>query len=111
MKCSSLSILSRISFALAVPALLSSCATASPESRLRNRLMEAGLPPRMAACMSGRMVDKLTLAQLRKLQSLASLRRAEMADITLDVFLHNIRALEDSDIFVVTSKAAISCSL
>lgn len=111
MKCSNLSILSRISFALAVPALLSSCATASPESRLRNRLMEAGLPPRMAACMSGRMVDKLTLAQLRKLQSLASLRRAEMAGITLDVFLHNIRALEDSDIFVVTSKAAISCSL
>ncbi|EQA97003.1 hypothetical protein V475_17255 [Sphingobium baderi LL03] len=103
--------MSRISFALAVPALLSSCATASPESRLRNRLMEVGLPPRMAACMSGRMVDKLTLAQLRKLQSLASLRRAEMAGITLDVFLHNIRALEDSDIFVVTSKAAISCSL
>jgi len=95
---------------LLMAALLSSCATVSPESRLRNRLMEAGLSPRMATCMAGKMVDRLSLSQLRKLQSLASLRKTDMGEVTLDHFLHKIRALEDPEIFLVTSKAAISCS-
>ncbi len=61
--------------------------------------------------MAGRMVDRLSLAQLRKLQSLASLRNADMGEVTIDRFLRKIRALEDPEIFIVTSKAAISCTL
>lgn len=103
-------ILRHASLTLLVAVLLSSCATVSPESRLRNRLIEAGLSPRMATCMAGRMVDRLSLSQLRKLQSLASLRKTDMGEVTADHFLHKIRALEDPEIFLVTSKAAISCS-
>ncbi|MGC4252858.1 MAG: hypothetical protein QM605_15685 [Sphingobium sp.] len=104
-------ILSRVFPVLLIPALLASCATVSPESRLRSRLMEMGLSPRMAACMAGRMVDRLSLSQLRKLQSLASLRNADMGEVTVDRFLHKIRALDDPEIFIVTSKAGIACSL
>lgn len=91
--------------------LLMSCATVSPESRLRTGLIDAGVSPRMAGCMAERMVDRLSLAQLRRLQSLASLRKSHMGDMTVDRFLFKVRALEDPEIFSVTSKAAIVCAI
>lgn len=91
--------------------LLSGCATPSPEARLRAGLVEAGLSPRMAGCMAQRMADRLSLDQLRRLKSLASLRGADMGGLSLDRFLHKVRALDDPEILVVTSKAAISCAL
>lgn len=57
------------------------------------------------------MVDRLSLVQLRRLQSLASLRKSRMEDMTIDRFLYKVRALEDPEIFAVTSKAAIVCAL
>ncbi|HEX7876494.1 MAG TPA: hypothetical protein VF489_07895 [Sphingobium sp.] len=98
--------------AVALPAalLLSSCATVSPESRVRAGLIEAGVSPRMAACMAERMVDRLSLIQLRRIQSLASLRKSRIEDMTIDRFLYKVRALEDPEIFTVTSKAAIVCA-
>jgi len=90
---------------------LMSCATVSPESRLRTGLIDAGVSPRMAGCMAERMVDRLSLAQLRRLQSLASLRKSHMGDMTVDRFLFKVRALEDPEIFSVTSKAAIVCAI
>ena len=91
--------------------LLMSCATVSPESRLRTGLIDAGVSPRMAGCMAERMVDRLSLAQLRRLQSLASLRKSHMGDMTVDRFLFKVRAVEDPEIFAVTSKAAIVCAI
>lgn len=90
---------------------LNSCATLSPEARVRAGLMDAGLPPATASCMAERMVDRLSLPQLRRVQSLASLRNSHMEELTVDRFLRKLRALEDPEIFVVTSKAAIACTL
>ncbi|WP_313808773.1 hypothetical protein [Sphingobium sp.] len=90
---------------------LSSCATMSPESRLRAGLLDAGLSPRMAGCMAERMADRLSITQLRRLQSLASLRKSHMGDMTVDRFLYKVRALEDPEIFSVTSKAALICAI
>ncbi len=96
---------------LAAALLLSACATVTPEQRVRAGLVEAGLSPPMAACMAGRMVDRLSLAQLRRLQSLASLGKADMGAMTVDRFLYKIRGLDDPDIFLVTSRAALACAL
>ena len=92
-------------------ALTTACATVSPESRLRNGLMEAGLSPRMSACMAADMVDRLSILQLRRLSSLASLRNSDMGKMSVDRFLYKIRALEDPEIFAVTSKAAMRCAM
>ena len=100
--------------ALTLPAaalVLSSCATVSPESRVRAGLIEAGISPRMAGCMAERMAERLSLMQLRRLQSLASLRKSHMEQMTVDRFLYKVRALEDPEIFMVTSKAAIVCAI
>ena len=73
--------------------------------------MDAGLSPRLATCMAERMVDRLDITQLRRLQSLASLRKTDVRTLSVDRFLYKVRALDDPEIFVVTSKAAISCAL
>ena len=57
---------------LAASALLSACAV--PEARLRAGLVNAGLPPPLAACMAERMVDRLSLMQLRRLGDLPRAR-------------------------------------
>lgn len=91
--------------------LMTSCATVSPEARVRAGLVDAGLPPSTAACMAETMVDRLSLVQLRRIQSLASLRKSHMGDLSIDRFLYKLRALEDPEILAVTSKAAIGCTL
>lgn len=57
------------------------------------------------------MADRLSLVQLRRLQSLASLRKSRMNEMTVDRFLYKVRALEDAEIFMATSRAAIVCVL
>lgn len=47
---------------------LSVCAT--PETRIRSALMDAGLSKPIAACMADRMVDRLSLVQLNRLNGL-----------------------------------------
>jgi hypothetical protein len=89
--------------------LLSGCAT--PEARVRTGLMNAGLSAPVSACMAERMVDQLSLVQLRRLQSLASVSKVDYRKITVDQYLHRIRALGDSEILTVTSKAALICTL
>jgi len=51
--------------ALLLPLLLSACAI--PEARLRTGLQNAGLSQAMASCMAERMVDRLSLMQLRRI--------------------------------------------
>ena len=86
-------------------ALLAACAT--PETRLRAGLMEAGLAEPLAGCMAGRMVDRLSLIQLRRL---ADLKNAGRAD-SLDAFLHRVRSLRDPEIWTVTSTSAAVCAV
>jgi len=63
----------------------------------------------MAGCMAKRMADRLTLAQLRKLQSLASLRKSHTGKISVEDMLREVRALQDPEIFAVTSTSALAC--
>lgn len=90
-------------------AALSACAT--PETRLRTGLMNAGLGANQSACMADRMVDKLSLIQLRRIASLKNFGKERIRDMTVDRFLHNIRSLEDTEILTVTTRAALSCAI
>lgn len=97
-------------FLLFLPAaLLVSCA--SPEARLRSGLADAGLSQHMAGCMAGYMVDRLSMTQLRRLQSLASVGKADYRDTTVGEYLHKVRALRDPELMTVTGKAALVCAL
>src|SRR3546814_7221690 len=65
----------------------------------------------MAACMAGRMVDRLSLLQLRRLSSLDGLKGRRIADLTPDQFLNKVRALGDPEILGVATSSAVVCAL
>ena len=90
---------------LLAPLALTACTI--PEARLRTGLENAGLSHAMAACMAERMVDRLSLAQLRRI---GDLPRASSA-LSLSEFLHRIRALGDPQILGVSSSSAALCAV
>jgi len=90
---------------------LAGCATVSPEARVRTKLIEAGLRPPVAACMAERLVDRLSIAQLRRLQSVGGLARKDVRGMSLDELVYRLRALEDPELVAVVLKAGIGCSI
>ncbi|MBB3912138.1 hypothetical protein [Sphingomonas desiccabilis] len=89
---------------VAASAALAGCAL--PEARVRSGLERAGLSPRVSACMAQRMVDRLSLAQLRRLGNLPHARDAR----SLPDFLREVRALGDPEILGVTTSSAALCA-
>lgn len=88
---------------------LSACAT--PESRVRSALMDAGLSRPVSTCMAQRMVDRLSLGQLQKLSRLAGLRERRIGDLTIGEFLRQARALGDPEILGVVTTAGLGCAI
>lgn len=98
----------RLIWALAPVMVLAACAT--PEQRLRNGLMQTGLGKVSATCMADYMTDRLSLLQLKRIGSLASLKD-ESRSIPMDRLLHKLRALKDPEIITVTIAAGASCAV
>ncbi|MGF7148931.1 hypothetical protein FHS96_002559 [Sphingomonas zeicaulis] len=97
---------------LALPLLaVAGCATVSPEARLRAGLLDAGLPPRVAGCMAERMADRLTIDQLRRLGSIASLKDRDVGQMSVDEFLYRVRGFRDVELIEVTTRAALGCAI
>lgn len=88
---------------------LSACAT--PETRIRTALMDAGLSQPMAACMADRMVDRLSLVQLNKLNGLKKLRGQDMRKVTVEEFLRRTRSLQDPEILGVATSSGLICAV
>jgi hypothetical protein len=99
----------RVSGLVLIAATLASCAT--PETRVRNGLIEAGLSRPMASCMAQRMVERLSLLQLRRLDRLSTLRDRNLRQMTPDEFLHRARALGDPETLAVMTTSAGVCAL
>ncbi len=99
----------RVTLILAPLLALSACAT--PQSQLRTGLINAGLSRTQSTCMAQRMIDKLSLLQLRRLSSLSNFRDEKLADMSMGRFMHNIRSLNDPEILAVTTRAALGCAI
>ena len=92
---------------LILPALLSLSACASvPENMTRTGLENAGIAPATAACMAKRMVDRLSLLQLRRLSGLGKTGSSK----SIDQFLYRVRSLKDAEILSVTTSSAALCA-
>ena len=91
---------------LPIAALLALAACSSPEAATRRGLMSAGIDQRTATCMAGRMVDRLSLAQLRRLAALGKADRAR----DLQEMMHRLRSLQDPEIVSVTTTSAALCA-
>ena len=97
--------------ALVATAALSLSACATPETRVRTALTDAGLSKPIAACMADRMVDRLSLIQLNRLSGLKKLRGQDMRKVTVDEFLKRTRSLQDPEILGVVTSSGLICAV
>jgi hypothetical protein len=84
--------------------LLTGCVETIAEHRVRAALLDAGLSDRNADCMAHRMVDRLTIKQLRKLEALRGEKRS-VADYVVAV-----RRVGDAEVLGVTVSSAALCA-
>jgi len=87
------------------------CATPSPEARVRTKLIEAGLSRPMASCMAERLVDRLSIEELRRLGALMKLGHRDIGQMTIDELIRRIGALQDPHILKVVTKAGLGCAI
>ncbi len=96
---------------LAAMPLLALSACATPETRVRTALVDAGLPRPIASCMAQRMVDRLSLGQLQRLSRLSGLREQQIGQLTVREFLRRTAALGDPKILSVVTTAGLGCAI
>lgn len=71
--------------------------------RVRTALVGAGLSDRVATCMSKRLVKRLSLLQLMKLRNLEGDKK------TLGAWVRAVKAVNDSEVVLVTTSSAALC--
>jgi hypothetical protein len=96
-------------FAALIAFALSACAT--PETSVRNALVDAGLSKPVAACMADRMVDRLSLFQLNKLRGLGKLKDKKVREMSIEEFVKRTKALQDPEILGVVSSSGVICAV
>ncbi|MFT4027751.1 MAG: hypothetical protein QM676_13250 [Novosphingobium sp.] len=83
---------------------LTGCVEKIAEHKVRAALVDAGLSPGTSDCMARRMVDQLTISQLRKLQALQGEKRSVMD------YVAAVRRVGDPEVFKVTAAAGAVCA-
>ena len=96
-------------FCLILFACLSACAL-TPEQRVRQALVDAGVQPPVAQCMAGKLTRKLSIAQLRELKAAVKAARGPDGRTTLKAIKRHLRDVDPVITFTVT-RAAIGCEI
>jgi hypothetical protein len=90
---------------LAISLALTACAPSKlAYGKVRSALVDAGLSDSNAACMAKRMTDRLSIGQLKRLQSLQGPKRG-LAD-----YVATVKRLGDAELLGVTTSAAALCA-
>jgi hypothetical protein len=96
---------------LALLGLLAACSMVSPEARVRQKLIAAGVQPDMADCMAGKLVRKLDGDELRRLGQVARLPREHAGRMTMDELGDRLSALDDPHIVSVVTRVGLGCAI
>jgi hypothetical protein len=99
----------RIVMGLSVLAL-AGCVQTIAESRVRSALVAAGVSEADSTCMAQRMVDRLTIAQLRKLEALKARPGEAARPATLSEYIERVRRVGDAEVVAVTASSAGLCA-
>ena len=99
----------RLALSVLLGVTLAGCAT--PETRIRNALVEAGLSKPIAGCMADRMVDRLSLGQLNKLRGLGKLQDKKAQKLSIEEFVKRTKALQDPEIVSVVTSSGVICAI
>ena len=100
----------RILCAVIAALSLSGCVDRVVESRVRSALSDAGLSDANAQCMASRMVDRLTIGQLRKLEELKGRAGESAKPARLRDYVERVRRVGDAEVIAVTTSSAALCA-
>ncbi|MGN6121965.1 MAG: hypothetical protein ACTHOJ_03305 [Sphingomonas oligoaromativorans] len=96
---------------LALAGLLAGCSTVSPEARVRDKLIAAGVKPHMAGCMADKLVHKLDTSELKELNRVARLPREHPGALSFDELTYRLHALNNPHIVSVVTRAGLGCAI
>jgi len=102
--------MTRLLMIAGVAVALAGCAS-SYENRVASRLHGLGLSRPMSQCMAERMVDRLSVVQLRKLSMLGKDYRGDVRDMSVGEVLDRFQALGDPEILDVVTRSSIGCAI
>jgi hypothetical protein len=98
--------------ALAAAALLTGLADPLVRWRVESALLASGVSERRAECMAERMVDRLTVWQLYRLQSGMAARPGEPEEgYGLGELIKRLRRVEDGEAVAVVTTSAALCAV
>ncbi len=80
------------------------------EERISSTLVARGMPVPMADCMAGRMVERLSPAQLAKLRRLEPQEGEAQVPMSVAELLERLRRVDDPEVIEVTGTAAAVCA-
>jgi hypothetical protein len=94
-------------FALLAALALTACAT--PAQRITRNLAELGVPERQATCMGGRLGERLSVGQLRRLQELTSIRADRMERMSIRQIADKLTDERDPGLVAEFVRAGVGC--
>ncbi len=97
--------------AFACALALSGCVETIAESRVKSALLEAGVSEADSGCMAGRMIDRLTIGQLRKLEALKARPDEAKEPVTIGEYVDRVRRVGDAEVVAVTASSAGLCAI
>lgn len=81
------------------------------ENRVEDALVANGAPLPLASCMAKRLVDELTLDQLRKLEALAPQTGETTIPRSVDTALDRVKRVDDPQAVRTLGAAGVACSV
>ena len=80
------------------------------EARVNAALVDAGAPPELADCMAPKMVDELSLIQLKKLERLRAEDGESAVPLSPRQLIERVQRVDDSEALQTTVFAAGTCA-
>jgi hypothetical protein len=100
-----------LAVSLALAGLVAGCSTVSPEAKVRDKLIAAGVKPHMAGCMADKLVRKLDYSELKQLNAVAKLPREHPGALSFDELTYRLQALDNPHIVSVVTRAGLGCAI
>lgn len=81
------------------------------EERVRTALLDSGAPAPLADCMAPRLVDRLTIAQLKKLERLGPAEGETRVPLSPGEALARLRRVEDNQAVEALAGTGAACAI
>ncbi len=96
-------------FVLAPLLLLAACAT--PSQRITTALVDRGVPPPQARCMGDKLGDRLSIAQLKRLDEISKMNGGRMDRMSIPQIANALSDPRDPGLVAEVIRAGVGCLL